>query len=1240
MSDIGKEAAVEPGDHLSSSPEITLGTCSESLKLELSESVGVLSSSLNEKKEEKINCDVHDDEAEGEHSNSVLSKRTHISPSDSDSEEIESKKIKLSEDESQRRKSVQVIKVVNKTSDLDVSVIDLISDKDYSSTVEVTPNGGESLDDEDLFSDSPPSKQNINSQKELPSLNKNQDHCTPVNEQPKSAVSSVEFNERETYSSTPYVLNTKTILNKRSHDNQQNKSESATEDILPNENIYFVQINDVSILKGIKSMSGIGPILQSFSCPRSKFFKGCIGCRPPGIVPISQVLEVDCQKIIKRDRISIAPEATIPHHKDKSDTTTKKKSLRKTKMKGSKLIVSPDKSFSEISSNDSIIHIGLDVFAKWTEGKRGIRYYLGKVTEKDTLEEHKWRILFHDGVEKVLKESELISSESLVPGKYVNVEVEKNCIRRAIIISHPIPNEDNICYSVEFETDDDKSVEQSSLVPVSRLHLDMEQVKEMASELGQFPKDSKIFCCINKVKCKMAKSTTETEDDECSSPSLRKKGRKPRKIDSTRLFRKMNFILTKTNTKHPAYGLDTETDLGEESSSSDDNYDREKMEVDPFNKYEIKSLILKYGGVVLNSFPGENSKFPKKDEELYIVSDKSCRTLNFLYGIAHGVPPISFQWILDSVRGTKKFPIANYLLPLGYSETKGFEIEQGACESRPLFKLLDKLKILVFGKAAEDWKVFLVRLGAKVYSQKTEAVSSLSRHVLNKINVVLMTDDEDNQHVPDILSNITVVSPRGETKLIGKDGYNTSSKKSANIDGKIGSHKFITKFVYEKEEVISAVNNNMDGQRKRSKRVTGYDDLNSLTWKWFQEATSRINISGPLLKEKALEFAKDLSLYDFKASNGWLESFLKRHNIALDKMGGEKGDVSEKVVEEWMDKIHGLCEGYLPKNIFSMGETGLFLNDCSRHKFYTENSDCAGDKKSKVKLTIALCASLTGKKIKPLVIGKDKKPLCFGKLDPRSLPVTYWSNTKAWMTSSYFERWLRDFDLQMQRQERKVLVFLENCPAHPKLPMYQGIIRAMKLKYRRKQLQYMTRKMEEDKNVTSDQLLASINILDTIYSINSAWNEVQASTIQKCFQNCGFGNTDATVVKKEEEDNDESNIPLSMVRLAREVYDCSVKELDELDQNLSTCDSSETDWSKPDLLIIKEEKIDDENNEEEDHIPDVSFNDACNALSIFKQFVISQGNIHMLETVIKLESQITDTSMYESKLTNISDFLD
>jgi hypothetical protein len=44
-----------------------------------------------------------------------------------------------------------------------------------------------------------------------------------------------------------------------------------------------------------------------------------------------------------------------------------------------------------------------------------------------------------------------------------------------------------------------------------------------------------------------------------------------------------------------------------------------------------------------------------------------------------------------------------------------------------------------------------------------------------------------------------------------------------------------------------------------------------LCWDWFQEATSRrINISGPLIQEQALKFAKDLGVDQFKASNGWL----------------------------------------------------------------------------------------------------------------------------------------------------------------------------------------------------------------------------------------------------------------------------------------------------------------------------------------------------------------------------------
>ena len=69
---------------------------------------------------------------------------------------------------------------------------------------------------------------------------------------------------------------------------------------------------------------------------------------------------------------------------------------------------------------------------------------------------------------------------------------------------------------------------------------------------------------------------------------------------------------------------------------------------------------------------------------------------------------------------------------------------------------------------------------------------------------------------------------------------------------------------------------------KRPKRESNFEQINELVVKWIMDANARrISVSGPLVQQKALKFAEELDLKDFKASNGWLEKLLKRNNTVF-----------------------------------------------------------------------------------------------------------------------------------------------------------------------------------------------------------------------------------------------------------------------------------------------------------------------------------------------------------------------
>ncbi|XP_053390017.1 tigger transposable element-derived protein 4-like [Mercenaria mercenaria] len=188
-------------------------------------------------------------------------------------------------------------------------------------------------------------------------------------------------------------------------------------------------------------------------------------------------------------------------------------------------------------------------------------------------------------------------------------------------------------------------------------------------------------------------------------------------------------------------------------------------------------------------------------------------------------------------------------------------------------------------------------------------------------------------------------------------------KSSCVVAAKIGVGRMqVQNVLKRKREIMEEYESNGNLSLKRLKRDTEYSDINSLVYRWFLDATARLfPVSGPLIQEKARTFAQDLGFVDFKASNGWLESFLKRNNIVFKTQSGQHGEVKRDTVSQWKESIPSACESYAPENIFRMDETGLFYKDSTKSTFFKKGDTCAGGKRSKQRITVALCASMTGK---------------------------------------------------------------------------------------------------------------------------------------------------------------------------------------------------------------------------------------------------------------------------------------
>lgn len=180
------------------------------------------------------------------------------------------------------------------------------------------------------------------------------------------------------------------------------------------------------------------------------------------------------------------------------------------------------------------------------------------------------------------------------------------------------------------------------------------------------------------------------------------------------------------------------------------------------------------------------------------------------------------------------------------------------------------------------------------------------------------------QKIMQQVKSICCFLPFPVRKYPPKERVNLSlSEKIAIIDeyehGPVRSHrKLAEKYNVSKSTVAEMLRNkavlqnafmiNANTKRKRFNSASRYADINALVWSWFTKAReSGIQMSGPMIQEKALQLAKELQVPGFKGSNGWLHSWKSRYNIT-----SFKDETSDPTAKPLVIKDYSKVEGIMP----------------------------------------------------------------------------------------------------------------------------------------------------------------------------------------------------------------------------------------------------------------------------------------------------------------------------------------
>lgn len=365
------------------------------------------------------------------------------------------------------------------------------------------------------------------------------------------------------------------------------------------------------------------------------------------------------------------------------------------------------------------------------------------------------------------------------------------------------------------------------------------------------------------------------------------------------------------------------------------------------------------------------------------------------------------------------------------------------------------------------------------------------------------------------------------------------------------------------------------GSERKTIRPTKHAHFDQVLANWVMERQNKGNITGDMIKTKGRELVKQMGLEGkLGFSNGWLASFKARHglikragNVAAhhdNKMGGLVGGAGAHAlgglhaadaaahhasasglmdasaggmmlpnglsvdpnymlppvsVDLTLDQIQDSLRDYVPSDIYTVDETGLFFR-ASPSKL-VQGDEAQALLADEARLTVLLAANADASDLmEPYIIGNIVPPRNIKNASISQLGYHYVCSSKARMTVFIFQQWLRDFNARMASAHRNVVLLMDNAPSHvlgcvnlsnvrvimfaPHLgmkvqPMRGGILAAFKGKYR---LKHLTLAIDHLEDGMSD--IYRITQLQAMRWITEAWQQMSKELIVNAWKPLGI----------------------------------------------------------------------------------------------------------------------------------------